>query len=283
MRTNLKIGIFIPSYNCSRQLARTMSKLNILNLSFVTSTIVIDNASTDNTVNSVLNVFSSSDLNNKEHWELVVHAKNYGLGGSFKTAVALSIEKELDYLVWLHGDDQVDLPDLEKLLAEIISAPVDAFFGSRFAPSSQLVNYSKVREYGNRALNLLFSFVLKRRIYDIGSGLAAFKVHSLPIESLACWPDHIAFDIRLLLHFFSAPYCLKQIAIKWIQTDQVSNANNILTGLQVIKELVFFKLFGYTDRSSFFNKEKAHRVFDHYYANGRKRATRPAPHHPESF
>ena len=73
----------------------------------------------------------------------------------------------------MHGDDQADIEDFIKVQNEVKNFEWIKF--SRFHPKSKLLGYSKIKIIGNKFFNFLFSLILRKKLYDIGSGLDLYN------------------------------------------------------------------------------------------------------------
>ena len=120
---------------------------------------------------------------------------------------------------------------------------------------SMVTGFKRNSRYGNKFINLIYSIFLKHRIYEIGSGLNVYKVQSLPLSEIPYWPDHIAFDIKLLFHFTSPRYLSKFLPIIWKESDQVSNAKNIQVSLKILMMLLE-ELLGVKEEKTNMDKER---------------------------
>lgn len=238
----VKVAIFVPCYNCAPQLQRLIPQLASLNCDIY----YIDNHSSDNTKNTIKSFITASSSQ-----FLICHESNYGLGGSFKTALQVAKNKNYDWLVWFHGDDQAKVEDLKHFIELCFNTKVDAIFGARFHPKAKRFNYSLIRTLGNQALNAIASLILSRPVLELGSGLNAYRVRSLDDAAVESWPNHIAFDMNFLFYFIpKRDYQFEPI--EWHETDQVSNARNFQVGFEVLTMLLvwFFKRRLITDSSS---------------------------------
>ncbi len=229
-------ALCIPCYNCQPQIERMIFKLNKTHIPSNVDIIFIENKSEDTTREYLLKNISSLQHPKKT---LILNSRNYGLGGSFK--ICIEHTEAYDFLIWLHGDDQVDLSDLTRMLMLNKKNNFDCIFGARFTKESQLKNYSLIRRLGNLTLNMIFSLALATTIYETGSGLNLYKLSKLDKEDVKRWPEHIAFDLNLLFHFLSENHKIKWLPISWQEEDQVSNASNIRVGLQMLMDLFRFK------------------------------------------
>jgi len=238
-----KILLAIPAYNCQIQIERVINGLitNPILLNKLDSIIIIDNRSTDGTVEAALAAIKKNNLTNKAH--VVVNMQNYGLGGSHKVALAFAIRNDFDYLAILHGDNQAITEETLLLINESELNPASAaILGSRFMIGSKRIGYSKIRTFGNVTLNLLFTLFSGRVTKDLGSGLNLFKVSELKYPTIACLSNSLSFNIELLLYFYSNKKHIKYVPITWIEEDQISNANTIGIGYSALKILGRWRL-----------------------------------------
>lgn len=238
----MRILIAIPCYNCEAQIGRVLNKLRdfpVPDADFL----IVDNKSQDKTSEVIKTILSTYPQGLRSKFKVLFHRQNYGLGGSFKTIFSYASQNSYDHIVLFHGDDQATRDDLKRMVEEVKSRDPDCLLGARFMDGSTLHNYSLIREYGNKFINFIFSAALGTNIYDIGSGLNSYKVKSLPLEEVMLYPDHIAFDVNLLLHFMgSGRTSTFFLPIEWHEKDQRSNASNLRVGFDVLFMLLNHKI-----------------------------------------
>lgn len=171
-----KMLLFIPGYNCEKQIVRVLKQLDGSVIHYFTEVIVVNNRSTDNTERVVAEWMES-------HKEIPVklfrNDENYGLGGSHKVAFRYAMDNGFDYVAVLHGDDQGNIHDLLPILKKNIYKRYDCCLGARFMKGSSLQGYSKFRTIGNIVYDMLFSLVCKLKVEDLGSGLNIYNVNML--------------------------------------------------------------------------------------------------------
>lgn len=232
----MKVLVCIPCYNCAPQISRILEKLQSSKVVSIADILIVDNCSVDDTREKIMSSLASIQMPIRNKFKFIKHKKNYGLGGTFKTFYENALNKSYDYIALFHGDDQASIQDLETMIDMTLTEQIDCIFGARFKPPTRLHNYSKVREIGNRLINLIYSIFLRKPIYEIGSGLNVYRVSSLPGDEIPFYPDHIAFDINLLFHFLGKKtnYKTKFHSIAWYEADQKSNADNLKVGAQVL-------------------------------------------------
>ena len=212
--------LFIPGYNCEKQIPRVLNQITPEIAQFFDEVIFVNNRSTDHTEQAVLNYKTPKWF---PKFRILRNDHNYGLGGSHKVAFDYAIKHDYDYIVILHGDDQGNINDLLPILKSKSYRKYDAVLGARFMPKSTLKGYSKFRTFGNRVYNHLFSLVTHKRIYDLGSGLNLYKVSSLKNNFYHKFPDHLTFNYCMILATHYYHHKIKFFPISWREDDQKSN------------------------------------------------------------
>ena len=232
-----KILLFIPTYNCEKQIGRVLEKV-YKNNSFFFEIIIIDNGSTDNTINIIKQLRNEKNYN----YKIFINDYNYGLGGSHKVAFNYAINNNFDYVIVLHGDDQGNINDLIPILKNMEYKKYDCLLGARFMKGSTLNGYSKFRTLGNKLYNMVFSIFLNKKIFDLGSGLNMYSVNILKSKYYYKFPDNLVFNYTMILasHFYK--HNIKFFPISWSENDQKSNVKMLSQSIKVIYLLLQYKL-----------------------------------------
>lgn len=218
-----KILIFIPMYNCEKQIPRVLGRIADLKeeeQKLFAQVLVVDNRSGDESLKAAAEAMDKLRI----PVTLIRNRENYSLGGSHKVAFHYAIEQGFDYVVVLHGDDQGDIGDLVPYVQEGIHRKLDSLLGSRFSKGSRLVNYSRFRIFGNKVFNLFASVCAGRRIYDLGSGLNIYKTEYLKSHFYLPFPNDLSFNVFLLLYGIYVKSEFRFFPLTWREEDQVSNA-----------------------------------------------------------
>lgn len=215
-----KILVFIPGYNCEKQIVRVLKQFDENILKHISEIIFVNNRSTDNTEKAVLDY-------KKEHKELPVKVlrndENYNLGGSHKVAFNYALKNKFDYVIVLHGDDQGDIHDLLPYLKNGEYKNFDCLLGSRFLKDSKLKGYSKFRIFGNRVFNIIYSMCIGKNIKDLGSGLNMYTTKILENNFYHKFPDKLTFNCCMLFASDYYKQSTKFFPITWREEDQISN------------------------------------------------------------
>lgn len=233
-----KILLFIPMYNCEKQITRVLGQLTDEVCSYLTEVIIVNNRSTDNGEMAVQEYLSAHKL--PVRVSLLCNDENYGLGGSHKVAFNYAIENGFDYVIVLHGDDQGFIGDLLPALRNKGYCKYDCCLGARFSNKSHLIGYSKFRIFGNRIFNMIFSIVMKSRVYDLGAGLNLYSVDMLRNRYFEMYPDNLTFNVYMLMatRAYKQKYCF--FSLSWRELDQVSNAKVMRQAIKTLKMAVGF-------------------------------------------
>lgn len=238
MKTKNKILLFIPMYNCERQIVRVLAQLDEEIQSYLSKVIIVNNRSTDNGEKAVTEYIKSGKL--RIPVSLLRNDENYGLGGSHKAAFSYAVRNGFDYVIVLHGDDQGHINNILPYLKNEEYKKYDCLLGARFMKGSHLDGYSAFRTFGNRVYNLMFSAVVHRRIFDLGSGLNMYSTDMLRDDFYHKYKDNLMFNYCMILGSYYKKLNIKYFPIRWSEDDQVSNVKMVNQAIEVIKILGLF-------------------------------------------
>ncbi len=254
-----KILLFIPMYNCEKQIVRVLDQITPESQAYFTEILIVNNRSTDAGEQAVICYASAHP-----HLPitLVRNDENYGLGGSHKVAFSYALTHQFDYVITLHGDDQGNIADILPYLKSRQYTQYDCMLGARFMKGSRLEGYSKFRAFGNRVYNGLFSVGTGLRIYDLGAGLNMYKTTILKKPFYQKFSDNLLFNycMILALSYYNQTYFF--FPISWRETDQVSNVKLTSQALTVLQLLALYII----NKNRFMQQEHRVRPFAHYGA-----------------
>ncbi len=235
--------MFIPVYNCEKQITRVLESIKVNNVTEnFHEIIVVDNRSTDSTIEAVKSYRENNDLK----ITILQNRANYNLGGSHKVAFNYMIENNYDYIMVLHGDDQAHVEDIQQFIDISILNRYDKIMGSRFMKKSKIEGYSLLRKYGNVLMNTFTSVMTNHFIKDLGSGLNMYSLNFVKSDFYIECSDNLTFNNHLI---FCDPEMKKRftyLPIQWKEEDQISNAKLIkqaleIIGLSIRKSVIFLK------------------------------------------
>lgn len=241
MKSTDKIMLFIPMYNCEKQISRVIKNIKPEHQMMLAEVVIIDNRSQDNSIEIAKEHLAKFITHTK--FSLLQNKKNYSLGGSVKRAFLYAIEKKYDYLISLHGDDQGDLNDAIRVIKNREHKNNIICIGARFHPQSQLMGYSKFRILGNKIFNFFWSLISSRKIYDMIAGINIYDVSYLKSEFYMKFPNNLTFDLHFLLHILTKNSKFMYFPIKWKEEDQISNAKIFRQAFIIFKMMMRFLFF----------------------------------------
>lgn len=253
----MKTLLFIPMYNCEKQIVRVISALKQTHIEdSVSEIIIVNNRSTDNGESVAAEAAANAGFTIPV--KVLRNNDNYGLGGSHKVAFEYARENGFEYLVVFHGDDQGEASDIHRLLEK--AADYDCVLGARFMKGSVLRGYSKFRTFGNRVYDLLFSIGCGKMIYDLGAGLNVYRVDSFPLESILKFKDNLEFNYGMILGsvYRKQKFCF--VPITWKEEDQVSNVKLTKQAMSVLKLLWLYV----TNKKKFFEIDHRTKAVSEY-------------------
>lgn len=245
-----KILLFIPMYNCEKQIVRVLGQLDKRAQDIISEVIIVNNKSTDNGEQAVLDYIESHEF--FVPVKLLRNKSNYSLGGSHKVAFNYAIEHGFEHVIVLHGDDQGKLSDLLPYIESGKALNYDSFLGSRFDKDSRLVGYDRFRIFGNMCFNVGLTCLTQHYISDLGSGLNMYKVSYLEDGFYMYFPNSLTFNVYMLLYGIFKKSKFRFFPLEWREEDQVSNAKFLKQSIEILKLAIAY--FG--DRKTLFEKEE---------------------------
>lgn len=255
-----RILLFIPIYNCEKQIPRVLDQLTEEVCFYLSEVIIINNRSTDHGETVAHKYLTSHPL--PIRISLLRNDDNYGLGGSHKVAFNYALKNGFDYVIVLHGDDQGDISNILPYLKNKKYQTYDCFLGARFMKGSQLQGYSRFRTFGNRVYNLLFSIGCGYRVYDLGSGLNMYKVTILKDKFYLKYKDNLVFNYCIIMGSSYYKHKTGFFPIVWREDDQISNVHMLNQAITVLKLLGAFVM----NKNQFAVSEHRNRIISDYSA-----------------
>jgi glycosyltransferase involved in cell wall biosynthesis len=219
--TSEKHILVVPTYNCAQQVEKLFTGIIKENRAW-SQIWFIDNRSTDQTV-KVLRGLKSKASGIEKKIRIFVNDKNIGLGGTHKVAFKKAVNEGCQTITILHGDNQAKVVDAVKALRQYQESSVDFVLGSRFLGETELYGYSKARIIYNLGMNILLSFKLRKRIYDLGSGINVFSINEIEELNFDKLPNDLTFNIEFLKWLVKDKKKFQWCPIDWTEEDQISN------------------------------------------------------------
>ena len=255
-----KLLLFIPMYNCERQITRVLQQLTPNVCQYLSEVIIVNNRSTDIGEQIAQEYLKKNNLLCLVN--ILLNDDNYGLGGSHKVAFQYAMQRGYDYVIVLHGDDQGSIYNLLPYLEKGTYRQYDCFLGARFMKGSRLEGYSAFRTFGNYVYDLLFSIGTGMWVSDLGSGLNMYKVDILKNGFYKKYKDNLMFNYCMVLGSAYYHHKMKFFPILWREDDQVSNVKMVNQAIVVLKLLFSYML----DHKKFATAEHRDKIIGDYTA-----------------
>lgn len=156
------LSIIIPVYNEQATIAEVVNRVWSVELPLDREIIVIDDGSTDSTVEELKSVRGKIK-------EIHVGERNVGKGFAVRTGLTRAAG---DIILIQDADLELDPAEFGRLLDPLLKDGADVVYGSRFLGSNRI---PAVRRLANKLLTLATNLLLGTRLTDMGT---AYKVFS---------------------------------------------------------------------------------------------------------
>lgn len=229
------LSIVIPAYNEEKRLLPTLGKIcaYLSNQGFPYEVIVVDDGSTDNTLQMVRN-FACLD----KHVVVLANKQNRGKGYSVKKGM-LSAKGE--YIFFTDADLSTPIEEIEKCLPYLNNG-YDVVIGSRSIPGSDItIHQPWYREKMGKIFNFMVNMVLVKGIIDTQCGFKGFKNEVVKTVFNRCSIDGFSFDVEALYLSRKFNFKIKEIPIRW-ENSALSKVNPIRHSLQMFRDLFRIKI-----------------------------------------
>lgn len=135
----IKVSIIIPAYNVENEIARCLE--SCINQTYTNiEIIVVNDGSTDNTLNIVLK------LQEKDSRVVILSKHNQGAALARKSGLDAAVG---DYIYYLDGDDYIPLGAISSLVEYTANYEYDLVIGNYY---QKLVNFNRIRKVKNLRL-----------------------------------------------------------------------------------------------------------------------------------
>jgi glycosyltransferase involved in cell wall biosynthesis len=165
------ICVVVPCYNEETQIHNVIKTMP----SYVDRVIVIDDLSTDKTVDTIKEAMQHHD-----RVVMIEHSENAGVGGAIASGYKYARDEKFDIAVVMAGDGQMNPDDLPLLLDPVAEGMADYSKGNRLFTGEAFQKIPKIRYLGNSILSLFTKIASGYwNIADSQSGYTAINQKAL--------------------------------------------------------------------------------------------------------
>ena len=189
MFSNKLVVVVLPAFNAEQTLEHVYTE--VLSQEFVDKIILVDDASTDQTL---------TIANSLEFSEVVSLEKNIGYGGNQKVCYERAIAHGGDIVIMIHPDYQYTTLLIPAMVTMIGSGLYDCVLGSRILGGRAIKDGMPLWRYiSNRLLTLVQNFVIGEKLSEYHTGYRAYSRTLLEIINLDDNSNDFIFDNQILM------------------------------------------------------------------------------------
>lgn len=211
------LSVVVPTFNEGRNVEEVLQYLEKLSRTHNWEVIVVDDGSSDDTVEQILKYADGHYL------RLLQHRYNQGYGAALKTGIRQAIAP---YVATMDSDGQHDPHELLKLLPGISES--DMVVGQR----TKLIHSNLWRMPGKWFLGWLANYLTRQFIPDLNSGMRIFR-REIILKYLHLCSDRFSFSTTCTLIFFNRGYQVAYVPIE-IYPRHGKSTVRLSTGFETI-------------------------------------------------
>lgn len=232
-KDNIYLSIVVPAFNEAKRIKKILMDIERYQKkkSFSIQVIVVDDASTDQTVQ-----ITRSFKDRISNLRIITNRHNLGKGGAVRRGV---LESAGEYVIFADADNSTPIAQVDKLLKVI--KKYDIAIGSRYCLGSKIIVPQPLsRRIGSKIIRAIVKYFLALNYFDTQCGFKLFKRSAAKKIFKRKFSASYAFDIELLLIARKLAYCVSEVAINWYDKDG-SKVRPVRDGLKTVYSVLSFR------------------------------------------
>lgn len=235
-----RIGVFVVTFNASRHLRQTLTRIPPEVYDRVEEIFVFDDCSPDDTFTAGVQHKHESGL---EKLRVYANTRNLRYGGNQKRGYLYALDRGFDAVVLLHGDGQYAPEVMWSLVEPILSGEADLVMGTRMRGLSALRCGMPFYKFaGNRILTAVQNRLAGLRLSEFHSGYRAFRVEALRRVPFLVNSDEWHFDTQIILQFHNAGLRIREVPIPTFYGDEICHVNGLGYAWNVLRTTLGYRL-----------------------------------------
>ena len=224
-----RVIVVLPAYNAAKTLERTLKELN---RDFVHEVIVVDDCSTDDTV----------QIARQLPVTLICHDRNKGYGGNQKTCYREALARGADYVVMLHPDFQYDARIVPHAVGILKLGICDVMLGNRIRTRAEALagGMPVVKYFANRGLTIVENILAGQNLGEWHSGFRAYTRRVLETIPFDRNSDDFVFDSQFLVQAVHFGFQLADLPFPVRYLDEASSINLRRSTVYALQTLTTF-------------------------------------------
>lgn len=235
----MQLSLIIPAYNESDRIGPSVEKAYryFENAEYDTEIIVVDDGSSDNTIEAVREVFARKPLSlNRVTTRVIPLGINAGKGAAVKRGM---LDARGNVRIFTDADFSTPIHEVAKIIPLIAAGEYDVVIGSRAAERRALVKKHQpwYREAMGRFYNVLVQLLVFRGIRDTQCGFKGFSGDAATILFSKQQVQGFSFDVEILYLARRNGYRIREIAVEWYN-DERSTVGALTDSAKMFWELI---------------------------------------------
>ena len=212
--SSAKIAVVIPAYKVLKHIDSVLAGIP----DSVSYVFVVDDACPEKSGHHVL------ATTNDPRVKVLFHQVNQGVGGAVMTGYEAALQTDAQVVVKVDGDGQMDLTQLDRIVAPILQGKADYTKGNRFNSVEALEAMPRVRIFGNAVLSFMNKFASGYwRITDPTNGYTAIHAQVLRDLKFVKIAKRYFFESDLLFRLSLLRAVIQDMPMNAIYADEESN------------------------------------------------------------